>query len=264
MKRIIMTLLAALAAAAAAHAQTDTLATFGTKGDLFEISITGFDISPDDDMEEIYTAEYFSQESGREKVTTNFLGFGFGGMVLTTSPYYGPWEGSDDFLDIYPARSSRIDLEVVSLTVPLDKRGRTYYRIGTMFSYDRYRFKDNITLVNNDEGILMPEEIDGQVKKTKLMANYWGINMGFGVKVSKAMIMIQGTAELLTRSAVKYKNPSKNTYQIDGLNSFRSRVTFSTTWNGHGFFIDYTLTPLFKAGVGNDTHAFAVGCRLGF
>ena len=67
MKRIIMTLLAALAAAAAAHAQTDTLATFGTKGDLFEISITGFDISPDDDMEEIYTAEYFSQESGRER-----------------------------------------------------------------------------------------------------------------------------------------------------------------------------------------------------
>ena len=263
MKRIL-TLLAALATAVAAHAQTDTLSTFEAKGDRFEISIGGFDISPDDEEEETYTDAYFYNEPRREKVTTNILGLGFGAMVLTPRAYYGPWEGSEDFLDIYPGTSSRIDLEVASWTIPLDKRGISYYRVGTMFSYDRYRFKKDITLVNDDEDRLMPVEIDGNVKKTKLRANYWGINMGFGFKLNKVMILVQGTAEVLTKSSVKYKNPGKNIHQIDGLNPFRSRLSLSTTWDGYGFYIDYTLTPLFKAGVGNDTRAISLGCRLGF
>ena len=133
-----------------------------------------------------------------------------------------------------------------------------------MFSYDRYRFKDNITLINDGEGRLMPLEIDGNVKTTKLMTNYWGLNMGFGFKLNKVMILVQGTAELLTKSSVKYKNPKKNVHEVNGLNPFRSRISLSTTWDGYGFYIDYTLTPLFKTGVGNDTSAISLGCRLGF
>lgn len=247
MKRII-TLLTVLTVAITAHAQTDSLAISDTKEDQFDISIGGFDIFQDNDR----------------KVTTNFLGIGLGGMVLTPSTYYGPWAGSDDFLNIHPGKSSRIDLEVVSWTIPLDDRGISYYRVGTMFSYDRYRFRNNITLVNDDEGRLMPEEIEGQVKKTKLMANYWGINMGFGFNVSKVMILVQGTAEILTKSSVKYKNPGKNVHPVDGLNHFRSRLSLNTIWDGYGFYIEYTLTPLFKPGVGNDTRAISIGCRLGF
>ncbi len=263
MKRII-TLLALIATAVAAHAQTDSLVTFDTKGSQLEISIAGFNISLGDSAKETYTDAYFYNEPRREKITTNFLGMGFGGIVLTPSPYYGPWEGSDDFLDIYPGNSPRIDLEIVSWTIPLDKRGRSYYRVGTMFSYDRYRFKNNVTLINDEEGRLMPADLNGQVKNTKLRANYWGLNMGFGFKLSKVLILVQGTAELLTKSSVKYKNPGKTVYQVNGLNPFRSRVSLSTSWDGYGFYIDYTLTPLFKAGVGNDTHALSIGCRLGF
>ena len=263
MKRIL-TLLAVLATAVAAHAQTDSLVTFNTQGDQLELSIAGFNISLGDDVEETYTDAIIYHEPRRKKVTTNFLGVGFGGMVLTPSAYYGPWEGSKDFLDIYPGSSTRIDLEVVSWTVPLDNRGISYYRVGTMFSYDRYRFKDNITLINDDEGRLMPSEIDGNVKTTKLMANYWGLNMGFGFKLNKVMIMVQGTAELITKSSVKYKNPKKNIHPVNGLNPFRSRISLSTTWDGYGFYIEYTLTPLFKPGVGNDTRAISLGCRRGF
>ena len=133
-----------------------------------------------------------------------------------------------------------------------------------MFSYDRYRFKDNITLINDGEDRLMPLEIDGNVKTTKLMTNYWGLNMGFGFKLNKVMILVQGTAELLTKSSVKYKNPKKNVHEVNGLNPFRSRISLSTTWDGYGFYIDYTLTPLFKTSVGNDTSAISLGCRLGF
>ena len=263
MKRIL-TLLAVLATAVAAHAQTDSLVTFDTQGNQLELSIAGFNISLGNDAEETYTDAITYHEPRRKKVTTNVLGVGFGGMVLTPSAYYGPWEGSKDFLDISPGNSTRIDLEVMSWTVPLDNRGISYYRVGTMFSYDRYRFKDNITLINDGEGRLIPLEIDGNVKTTKLMTNYWGLNMGFGFKRNKIMILIQGTAELLTKSAVKYKNPGKNVNAVNGLYPFRSRISLSTTWDGYGFYIDYTLTPLFKPGVGNDTRALSLGCRLGF
>ena len=48
MKRII-TLLAALAIASAAHAQTDSLVVFDTQGDNLGISIAGFNITLGDD-----------------------------------------------------------------------------------------------------------------------------------------------------------------------------------------------------------------------
>ena len=109
----------------------------------------------------------------------------------------------------------------------------------------------------------MPIPLDGQLKQTRLKANYWGLDMGLGFKISKVMFMVQGTAELLTKSAVKYKNPRKTVYQINGVNPFRSRLSLSTNWEGYGFYIEYTLTPLFKPGTGNDTQALSIGCRFG-
>ena len=62
----------------------------------------------------------------------------------------------------------------------------------------------------------------------------------------------------------KYKNPQKTVYQVKGLNSVRSRVSLCTNWEGFGLYVDYSLTPLFKPGVGNDTHTLSFGCRFGF
>lgn len=265
MKRII-TLFALLAAtAAAAQAQTDSLVTFDTQGDKLGISIGGFSISLGENAESgSKIDDIFFSEARRNRITTNFLGVSLGGMVLTPSPYYGPWEGQNDFLDIYPASSTRIDLMLVNWTVPLDRRGRAYYKVGMLYSYDSYCFRKNITFVNDDEDRLMPVDLDGNIKYTRLKANYWGLNMGFGFKVSSMMFTVQGTAELLTRSSVKYKNPGKTKYQVNGLSPFRSRVSISTNWEGYGFYIDYSLTPVFKEGTGNDAHSISLGCRLGF
>lgn len=263
MKRII-TLLAVLATSVAAHAQTDSLVVFDTQGDKLGISIAGFNISLGENADTGSAIDNFLFPApSRRKVTTNFLGWGLGGMVLTPSPYYGPWEGQKDILDVYPSNSTRIDIGVVNWTIPLDRRGISYCRVGTMFSYDSYRLRDNITFENNPEGELMPIPLDGQLKQTRLKANYWGLNMGLGFKISKVMFMVQGTAELLTKSAVKYKNPRKTVYQINGVNPFRSRLSLSTNWEGYGFYIEYTLTPLFKPGTGNDTQALSIGCRFG-
>ena len=264
MKRIITLIAAFAAAVVTAHAQTDSLVVFDTQGDKLEISIAGFNISLGENANSGYIDEFIYHEPRKKKIVTNFLALGFGGTVLTSSPYYGPWEGETDFLDIYPGNSTRIDLEIVSWNIPLDPRGKVYYRVGTMFSYDSYLFRNNITLYNDNDGHLMPAPLEGQVKQTRLKANWWGLNIGFGFKVNSAIIMIQGTAELLTKSSVKYKNPGKTVYQINGINPFRSRLSLSTNWEGYGFYIDYTLTPLFKPGTGNDAHTLSLGVRMGF
>ena len=110
MKRIITLFAVLVATASAAHAQSDSLVVFDTQGDKLGISIAGFNISLGETAKEKYTDEYIYHEPRRKKIVTNFLGLGFGGMVLTSSPYYGPWESERDILGIYPASSTRIDV----------------------------------------------------------------------------------------------------------------------------------------------------------
>ena len=263
MKRII-TLLALIAIASAAHAQTDSLVVFDTQGDKLGISIAGFNIALGENDKEEYTDEYIYHEPRKNAVTANLFGFTFGAIGLTSMPYYGPWEGEKDFLDNYAGSSLRFDIEAGSWTVSIDKRGRFYYRIGMFASIDSYRFTDNVTLYNNDLGDHMPMPLEGNVKMSRLRASYFGVNMGLGFKVHKAMLMLSGTAEVLANASVKYKNPGKTVYQVKGLNNFRSRISLSSTWDGFGLYVDYSLTPVFKPGAGNDTHSLSIGCKFGF
>ena len=263
MKRII-TLLALIAIASTAYAQTDSLVVFDTQGDNLGIRIAGFNISLGEDDKEEYTDEYIYHEPRKNTVTANLLGFSFGATTFTSMPYYGPWEGERDFLDLYAGSSPRFDIEAASWTVSLDKRGMFYYKIGVLASFDSYRFTNNITLYNDDEGHLMPLPIEGDVKKSKLRTTYCGVNMGLGFKVHKVMLMLSGTAEILANASVKYKNPKKTVYQVKGLNSLRSRLSLSCTWDGFGIYADYSLTPVFKPGTGNDARTLSFGCKFGF
>ena len=73
MKRII-TLLALIATASAAHAQTDSLVVFDTQGDNIEISIAGFDITLSDDDKD--------EKPKVKRVTTNFISISLGYKYL--------------------------------------------------------------------------------------------------------------------------------------------------------------------------------------
>ena len=263
MKRII-TLLALIAIASATHAQTDSLVVFDTQGDKLGIRIAGFNIALGENDKEEYTDEYIYHEPRKNAVTANLLGFSYGAIGLTSMPYYGPWEGEENFLDNYAGSSLRFDLEAASWTVSLDKRGLFYYKIGVLASIDSYRFTNNVTLYNNDLGELMPMPLEGNVKMSRLRAGYCGVNMGIGLKIHKVMLMLSGTAEILTNASVKYKNPGKTVYQVNGLNNIRSRISLSSGWDGFGLYVDYSLTPVFKPGAGNDTHSLSFGCKFGF
>ena len=121
-----------------------------------------------------------------------------------------------------------------------------------------------MTLINDENGNLLPQDIEGKVKKSRISAGYFGLCAGLGFKISRLMLMFDFNADLLSKSVAMYKNPKKTLYDISGLNNIRYRVGASATVNGFGIYVDYCLTPLFREGVGNDGNVTSIGIRWGF
>ena len=257
MKRII-TLLAMIAIASAAHAQTDSLVVFDTQGDKLGISIAGFNITLGENGSEQKTSK-----PKVKRVTTNFIGITFGYNVLTYKPNYGNWAGEQNFMTDN-THGMRLGLEPFSIQVSLDRKQTAFLRVA-MYSYvENYRFKSPMTLINDENGNLMPQDIGGTVKKSRISAGYFGLCAGLGFKISRLMFMFDFNADLLSESVAMYKNPKKTMYDISGLNNIRYRVGASATIEGFGIYVDYSLTPLFREGVGNDGNVTSIGIRWGF
>ena len=256
MKRII-TLLTTLAIACVAHAQTDSLVVFDTQGDNLGISIAGFNITLGDD-----DASAPSKQKVK-RVTTNFAGISFGGNVLTYQPNYGNWEEMNNFI-ADDCMKSRIGIEAMGVEVSLNRKRTIFFKTSLSATSDSYRFQKPMTLINDEHSALMPTEITGNVKKSKMVAGYMGIGAGFGFMLSKLKVTLDFNTDILCSSYVKYKNPGKVKYNISGLNNIRYRTGISATLHDFGFYADYSLTPVFREGTGNDGHILSIGIRAGF
>lgn len=260
MKRII-TLLATLAIACVAHAQTDSLVVFDTQGDNLGISIAGFNITLGDDV----ASDSYKKTSKPKvkRITTNFAGISYGGNVLTYKPNYGNWEGMGNFM-ADDCTTSRIGIEAMGIEISLNRKRTIFFKTSLSGTYDIYRFNKPITLVNDEHGELMPADITGNFKKSKMVGSYLGIGAGFGFMLSKLKITLDFNTDILCSSYVKYKNPGKVKYNISGLNNIRYRTGISATLHDFGFYADYSLTPVFREGTGNDGHLLSIGIRAGF
>lgn len=255
MKRIII-LVAALAMASAANAQTEAPVVFDTHGDNLGISIAGFNISLGED-------DRATVKQKPKRVTTNFAGISFGANVLTYEDNYGNWAGEGNFMADNTA-AGRLGIEAMGIQVSLDRNARVFFKASLNGCWDIYRFKDAITLVNEEDGALMPAPIGGTVKKSNMVASYFGVGAGFGFMISKVKLTLDFNVDMLSHAYVKYKNPKKTKYDISGLNSIRYRTGVSVSIHDFGMYIDYSLTPVFREGVGNDGRILSIGIRAGF
>ena len=154
---------------------------------------------------------------------------------------------------------------VVIFNFLADSSKQTVFLRAAMNTYvENYRFKTPMTLINDENGNLLPQGIEGNVKKSRISAGYFGLCAGLGFKISRLMLMFDFNADLLSKSVAMYKNPKKTLYDISGFNNIRYRVGASATVNGFGIYVDYCLTPLFRKGIGNDGNVTSIGIRWGF
>lgn len=257
MKRII-TLFASLAIAYGASAQTDSPLVFDTQGDNLGISVAGFNISLGANKDKSTSAA-----KTPKRMTTNFAGISYGANVLTYEPNYGNWAGESDFMTDDVA-SSRLGCEALGLQISLNRSRTLFVKASLNASIDYFRFKEAMTMAENENGALMPQPLSGMIKKSKMVASYLGAGAGFGFEVSKLKVTFDFNVDVLVGSYVKYKNPDKTKYHIGGFSNIRYRPGVSVSLDDLGIYADYSLTPLFKEGVGNDGRVLSVGVRVGF
>jgi hypothetical protein len=255
MKRII-TFFATLAIASVAYAQTDSPVVFDTQGDKLGISVAGFNISLGED-------DSSSPGKKPKRVSTNFAGISYGINVLTHEPNYGNWADEANFMTDNIG-AGRLGIEALGVQVGLDRKNNVFFKASLNASIDMYRFKKAMTLINDEGGALMPEPISGVVKKSKMVTTYVGVGAGFGFKLSRSVkLTLDFNVDALTDSYVKYKNPSKTKYDIGGFNNIRYRTGASISIYDFGMYIDYSLTPVFRQGVGNNGRILSIGIRMG-
>lgn len=255
MKRII-TLIAALAMASAAFAQTDSPVVFDTQGDNLGISVAGFNISLGQDDRSVV-------KQRTQRVTTTFAGISIGSNIFTYKPNYGNWTDEANFMTDYTS-AWRWGIEAVGVEVSLDRKRKVLFKASLNSCFDIYRFKNAMTLVNDEDGCLMPAPISGVVKKSKMVTSYFGVGAGFGFMLSKVKLTLDFNMDILCGSYAKYKNPGKTRYDIAGFNNLRYRTGMSVSIHDFGVYVDYSLTPLFREGVGNDGKVLSIGVRAGF
>lgn len=255
MKRII-TFFATLAIASVAYAQTDSPVVFDTQGDKLGISVAGFNISLGEDRSS-------SSVKKPKRVSTNFAGISYGINVLTHEPNYGNWADEANFMTDNIG-AGRLGIEALGVQVGLDRKNNVFFKASLNASIDMYRFKKAMTLINDEGGALMPEPISGEVKKSKMVTTYVGVGAGFGFNLSSVKLTLDFNVDALASSYVKYKNPDKTKYSINGFNNIRYRTRASISLHDFGIYADYSLTPLFREGVGNDGRVLSIGICAGF
>lgn len=258
MKRII-TLLAILVMATAAHAQTDSLMTVNTTDSGLNFNIAGFSVTLEGKDEPKKDKKPRYRPYG-----TNVFGIKWGATRLTDSPYYGNWAGMGDFLNL-SGKSNSLTIEPISWHVRLDRKAIVRFQVGINGTWDNYHFFNPKTLLNDKDGFLMPHHINGDVTKNMLNAFYLGASMGLSFRVGNMKIGANANPELLcyAESVFKSKDHKKTKSEVQGLNPVRLKVGATMMINWFGIYVDYGLTPVFKKDIGNDANMVSLGIKIG-
>lgn len=255
MKRIII-LFATMAIALNAHAQTDSLVTVDTKGDGLNFNIAGFSVKLEgkDEKQNIRPYSY----------SASTLGIKWGVTRLTDSPYYGNWADQGDFLSL-SGKSNSLSIEPIVCHLRLDRNGIVWINTGICATWDNYHFFNPITLVNNDKDNLMPQHIEGDIKRTQMNTFYLGASFGLAFRIGDVRIGANATPEVLCYSESRYKTVDKVKHktEIQGLNPVRLKVGATMTLDWFGVYVDYGLSPMFKKGTGNDARMVSIGLKVG-
>lgn len=184
----------------------------------------------------------------------------YGFSMLAGIDYSGNWEEYGDFLELKQWKSARFAIEPISFRIALDRRKRFWFRTALKCTFDNFRFQQPVTLTHSGN-ILMPVPVNQDIKKTKFSTKYFGIPVSLAVRFGEAMISANASAEILGKSWAKYKKPKVKT-ELPGFEKYRFTAGLSITYNGFGIYCDYSITPLFRQGVGPDCHVVSFGLRM--
>lgn len=254
--------LAAVAFPGAAVAQNDSLVTLQPEGSTLRIEAAGFGITIGNGRE---TVKSGIRESCPSRATTSIgiASFDIGFNILDNPVYSGQWADMGNVLDMQRGKSIRIGWEPAAVRVSLDRRSRALFVAGIRFTFDNYTFSGPYTLTTGDDGALIPERLEGSIRKSKFTASYVGIPLKLAIRLAEDVYLTgYATGDMLMNAHSKYKKP-KVRENLPGFSLWRISAGGSLSFHNVGIYCDYSILPLYKSGSGADVNTVSVGLRLG-
>lgn len=264
-KRIIIGIALAAVLPFQAFGQNDSLMNIKPQGSELRIEAAGFGITLGNNENAGFHYPYSPGKHRQARVSTSLgiASIDFGFNILNGVSYYGPWSGLGDFLDMSGGKSIRLAWEPAAVDIALDSRGCVSLIAGIRLSADNYMFSEPYTLRPDGAGQLMPEKLEGYIKKSKMTAAYIGIPVKLSFRLART-VYLTGYAswDLLLNAHTKYKKP-KTKDNLPGISPWKVSAGGCLSVSNIGIYCDYGITPLFKDGTGADAHTISVGIRFG-
>ena len=168
--------------------------------------------------------------------------------------------------ELVPEKSWVFTLNFIEFNIPFGKRNGLVTGMGT--NWNLYHFRNNITLTENEEGVIVAEPENAyELSKNKLMLWYLNVPLiyEFQIPVGNSPYKVHfgfgavGSLKLLSKYTQKYngdKYKDKSDFQIPG---FKYGLTFRVGYRYINLFANYDLSPLFKENRGPELFPVSAG-----
>ncbi len=205
----------------------------------------------------------------------HWSGFEMGINAFANSDY-SSYPENDDFMDLNLVKSIAVNLNFLQYDISLQK---TKTNIGIVtgmgLEWNNYRFDQDITLTEGEDGMIYPDPInpDWSVKKSKLTSLYLTVPllMEFQIPVKNDHKLhiaagLVGGLRLGTHTKIKYKrkgNTHKDKDRDDyNLQAFRYSGHVRLGYRAINLFATYGMTDLFRKNKGPELTPYTIGLTL--
>lgn len=233
-----------------------------------------FDVIEGQDGTEVRTAKKAKEDKSSKKFQGSWQGIGLGMNTLTKNNYSmysgGPYSEEGEFFDINHAKSLTFDLNFAEFAFANEKK--TFALVsGLGVSFMDYRFDKAMTVAKDDElGYIVPVELSGDVKKTKLSVSYLTAPLLLEVKTPLRMgnerlslaAGVVGGLNIGSHTKVKYDDAKDKERRNFNINPLKYDLTGRIGLGDFVLYANYGMTSMFKANKGPEINPLTIGLVL--
>ena len=141
---------------------------------------------------------------------------------------------------------------------------KCYFYTGLRISNDNYSLQPDRTLGNDATGRVVPIALDREYKKSKLFVERIGVPIGFCIshRPSRVWFDVSVINSINFTQRTVYKKPKVRNNSIRGIKPYQCAIRASINYSSFGFYTEYSLTPLFRKGVGPEGNIFSLGATI--
>ena len=240
-------------------------------GESFSINVAGlvigFGKSSPSESEGAIQSTPFARVNRHNKPAIDIApNFEFGFNYLLTPDYSIYPKGTREFLNLHTGKSIHFGTNVINVKASLNRSNTLGITSGLTLVWRDYAFSDRNMTVTKENDMLVPVQIDGNFKKTKLSTFTLRVPLLLTISEPRSKIGVGfgGYVDFVTGSHTKYKfpkNKERGDYYVNPVQfGFQARIRYKSM----GMFANYGLSDMFQQGKAPATKPLTIGFGFGF